>query len=120
MVALALELLAAIWRSAAGRMALVAILAGLAGWWGGFREGDKGRLILQAKITAATATLLRTESIRAADIAAEGEREALAEEHEDAERQRQLEEANVKIAELEKASACVISRETVRAINRGR
>lgn len=120
MIALALEIAAAAWRSAAGRLAIVALLAGATGFYYGFKEGDSGRLLLQQQIAAATAELKRTEAIRQADIAAQSEREAEEQEKEMAAKDRDIEAANLRIEELEKGSKCSISRGTVRELNRAR
>ncbi len=121
MIAIASSILGALIGSEAGRMVLVGVVCIGIGFVGGFREGDKGRVLLQARIAAATAELQSRELARNAEIAAQGERDELEEEKAEAERQKLLDEANQRIAELEKRPAgkeCVISRDTVRQINR--
>ena len=119
MLALALDLLASIVRSQIGRLALAVIIAGGAGYYKGFQEGDRGRLVLQARVEAATQALVASERARADAIIAESKREAEAENAEDVERERLLAEANTRISQLEavRPKGCVISRETVRALN---
>lgn len=76
----------------------------------------------RARVALASEELQRTEALRAAYIAAQSDREAAELEESMAVKDRELEGANLKIAELEKANTkCgFVSRETVRAINRGR
>ncbi len=71
------------------------------------------------RVAFASELLQKEEQKRAADIAAQSEREAS--EHEEAmtHKDREIAEANARIAEMEKGkAACVVSRGTVRQINR--
>ncbi len=73
------------------------------------------------RVAFASERLQKEEQKRAADIAAESEREASAHEEAMAHRDKEIAEANAKIAEMEKGNRkCVVSRQVVRQINRGR
>lgn len=74
----------------------------------------------RAQINIQTAKLRLEAAKEAEKIQAESEQEAAAHENEMAEKDQLLEAANMEIEKLETASKCVISRDTVRAINRGR
>lgn len=114
------SILAALWQSQIGRMALVAVIAAAFGYHNGFKKGDEGRLRLKAQYEEATRKVLMDEAARSRRIVEESSREAAQHEAEMVEKDKLLEEANAEIEKLEKASKCVISRDTVRAINRGR
>ena len=114
------NILAALWQSQIGRMAIIAIIAGAVGYHNGFQKGDEGRLKLKAQYEEATRKLLTDEAARNRQIIAKSAEESVSHEMEMAEKDKLLEETNQKIEELEKAAKCVISRETVRAINRSR
>lgn len=76
----------------------------------------------RARVAQATDKLQRDEAIKAADNAAQSEREASEHEEDMAAKDREVEAANLKIAELERVnSKCgFVSRDTVRNLNRGR
>jgi hypothetical protein len=69
------------------------------------------------RVAFASERLQKEEQKRAADIAAESEREASQHEEAMAHRDKEIAEANAKIAEMEKGK-CVVSRGTVRQLNR--
>lgn len=71
----------------------------------------------RARVAVASAELQRTEAIKAADNAATSEREASQHEESMSAKDRAVEEANLRIAELEKGNKCVVSRGTVRKLN---
>jgi len=108
--------------------AWVAIAFALLGAVGGglkwIRADAAADAVAEWKVVADTETtkLQNQEAVRAADNAAQTEREALVAETEAAERERQVEELNARIAELEgKNAKCgFVSRDTVRAINSSR
>jgi hypothetical protein len=106
-----------LWLAAGLFAALVAGVIWHEGKVSSVREAAKAEI--RAEVEAASARLRAEELQRAAENAAQSEREAEQEEQEDAERERRLEEATKRIEELE-TTACVISRETVREINRAR
>ena len=114
----ALNLLGALIGSPIGRLALVALLCGLAGFVQGFRQGDAGRLALRQQVALETANVQQRANAKAADIAAASEREAAQHEVDMLAKDAELEVANTEIAKLEEKSKCVVSRDTVRALNR--
>jgi uncharacterized protein HemX len=76
----------------------------------------------QRRIDAATAKLQADAQVRAAENAAQSEREAAADETESAARDRRVEELTQRIAELEGRNAVcgTLSRDAVRALNTAR
>lgn len=71
----------------------------------------------RGRVAAESAKLQRDEAIRAADNAAQSEREAGEHEATMMHMTRVIEAANLNIEELEKGSKCTVSRETVRKLN---
>ncbi len=120
MISIALEFIAVAWRSTIGKMAIVAFIAWGWGYYSGYQKGDEGRIKLENAYKEATRKLLIDEAARSRRIVEESSKEAEIHEANMAEKDKLLEAANAEIEKLEKASKCVISRETVRAINRGR
>lgn len=115
-----LNILAALWSSQIGRMALVAIVAGGIGYAKGFEKGDEGRARLAVQYQQETQRLVAAEAAKAKQIQEESDREAIQHELEMAERDRALEEMNAKIAEAEKETTCKIGKATIRALNSSR
>jgi uncharacterized protein HemX len=117
-----LNILAALWSSQVGRMAIVAVIAGAVGYHNGYRKGDEGRVRLKAQYEQATIKLVADEIAKARVIQEESERDAAAHEAEMAEKDQKLEETNREIAELEQRNKqCgFVSRDTVRRLNSSR
>src|SRR5688572_29896879 len=120
-MAIILNILAALWSSQIGRMAIIAVIAGAAGFHNGFKKGDEGRLKLKAQYEEATRKLPTDEAARSRQIVAKSAEEAVSHELEMAEKDKLLEEANREIEKLEAGNKqCVVSRATVRKLNSSR
>lgn len=70
-----------------------------------------------ARVAVETGKLIASEAVKAADNAAQSEREAGEHEETMMHMTRAIEAASLKIEELEKGSKCTVSRETVRMVN---
>lgn len=114
------SILAALWQSQIGRMALVAVIAAAFGYHNGFKKGDEGRLRLKAQYEEATRKVLMDEAARSRRIVEESSREAAAHEAEMVEKDKLLEETNRQIEELEKQATCKIGKATIRSLNSSR
>jgi uncharacterized protein HemX len=116
------NILAALWQSQIGRMAIIAMIAGAVGYHNGYQKGDEGRLKLKAQYEEATRKLLTDEAARNRAIVAKSSEEAASHEMEMAEKDKLLEEANQEIEKLEAGNKeCgVVSRATVRKLNASR